>query len=120
MKETTQMTPGRWMTIAAVLALSACATDMQADLRQRLDPLVGQTQAELVRRVGTPSRTAPGPVLHYVIFWPTMGGPNSNAGWNVPLGHQCDIAFRIEGGRVAGYSFTGSVCGMGGLPYVAP
>lgn len=110
----------RWMILAAALALPGCATDMQADLRARLDPLVGQSQAELVRRVGTPSRTALGPVLHYVIFWPTMGGPNSNAGWNTPLGQECDIAFRIEAGRVAGYSFTGSVCGMGGLPYVAP
>jgi len=108
--------------VVAVVALLAvgCATQGPDDLRARLAPLVGQSEAEVVRRMGPPARTDPGPVLRYVVNWPYVGGPNFTVGYDQPLGRQCDIALRFVDGRLAAFDVTGSVCGMGGLPYIAP
>ena len=109
----------RGVVVAALLA-AGCATQGPDDLRARLEPLVGRSEAEIVGRMGPPSRTESGPVLHYVVNWPTVGGPNFTVGYGQPLGRQCDIALRFADGRLAAFDFAGSVCGMGGLPYIAP
>lgn len=107
-----------------VLLLVGCGGDPRKDLDGRLDTLVGQTESEVVRRMGKPSREiryANGQsVLHYVVDFPAFGGPNFTVGYGNPMGRNCDIALRIVAGRVQSHSFTGDVCGVGGLPYIAP
>ncbi len=118
------MTRCNTLVLGLVLLLAGCAGDSAKTLASRLDPLVGQPESEVRRRMGPPTReaTAAGgaTVLHYVVDFPSWGGPNFTVGYGNPTGRACDIALRFEAGRMAGYSFTGDVCGVGGLPFIAP
>ncbi|MBK1662808.1 hypothetical protein [Paracraurococcus ruber] len=111
--------------LAALLALAACA--QEPPLETRLQPYVGQTEAQLVGALGVPNATyategtrflqfqeASSTVYPGDPFWPgpfygrRFGGPI----YAPPLvvTRTCAITFAVQEGRVTGFTFRGNGC----------
>ncbi len=124
---------------ATALLLSACASHSLERRQALLAPLVGQSEADLVRQLGVPSRTletdghrflayterraevipaasgfvgAPFPFRGFGGFG-GFGGFDDFEGTSFPpalIQHVCETTFEIVAGRVAGFSLRGDDC----------
>jgi hypothetical protein len=107
--------------LLAVVALAACADNNEfAVYQKQLNTLVGGTEADLVRRMGQPTRTTDAGgqrALVYYLDWP--GSAGKNAGVPGP-DRFCELTFPIAGGKVASHAARGKACGWDGFPEIAP
>ncbi len=114
---------------AVLLALSGCARDTPESLRVRLEPLVGISVPELVRRMGSPERVTPLDGLpagrtrmDYRVVWPVERGRFEPApvGLDRPTGPTCDIQMFTRDDVVTSFDFSGPACGWGNVPRIRP
>lgn len=118
----------RMVLAALALSLGACAT--QEGFRQRLQPLVGRSEADLVRELGVPTAIHEAGGIRFLqyesartITWPGSPprlvtyerrgrlirdwDPGRPPTFDV---RTCRTTWQIEGNRVTGFSFEGSDC----------
>ena len=122
--------------------LAGCANHTQQDLEARLGTLIGAPEADLVRRMGVPSRsyeTEGRKFLAYFEPWADYamvpgasfsGGMfGGGGGLGVGYGYRhypemvnrfCETTFEVVRGRVASFTLRGSSCGWGGWPVIGP
>jgi hypothetical protein len=114
--------------LAALPLLAGCVNSAQVGQEARLQSLVGNSEQDLVRRMGAaPTRVTEQGGLRYVSwmhYWPEQGAmattPPVQPAGAVPTTRFCETTFAVDQGRVAGYSMRGDYCGWGGYPRVAP
>ncbi len=118
---------------AAALLLSGCASHSLERRQALLAPLVGQSEADLVRQVGVPSRTLETDGHRFLAYterraevipaasgfvgapfpFRGFGGFDDFEGTSFPpalIQHVCETTFEIVAGRVAGFSLRGDDC----------
>lgn len=118
----------RYLGLIALLLLSACAHQELAARRAHLASLIGESEVELVRQMGVPTRTF---TLHGEKFLayderrlqfvpgfyggPPWWGPGWGPwGWGaappVVVVRGCETTFEIQAGKVASFSLRGPDC----------
>jgi hypothetical protein len=129
----------KFLLAVMALGLAGCVSHSLERRQAELAPLVGQSEADLVRRLGVPSRTidadgrrflayrqqradvlpGSGPFLvaPYHRFgysgFGGFGGYDDFEGTSFPptiIQHVCETTFEIAGGKVAGFSLRGDDC----------
>lgn len=117
--------------LAVVLAamLAACGNTL-AQRQAALAPLVGQSEADLVRRLGVPTQTYEAGGRRFLAYTqtetavipgsygpPPWGpwGPGWGWGWGGSppqvVQSTCETVFEVTDGRVVAFSLHGSACG---------
>ncbi len=118
----------RSLGLIALLVLGACANQALEARRARLASLVGQSEIDLVRQMGVPTRTLTlngEKFLAYddrrIEFVPGFyGGPLGwGPGWGpwgwgpsppMAIERGCETTFEISGGKVTSFSLRGPEC----------
>jgi hypothetical protein len=111
--------------LAVLLLLSACAGGLAAR-RAALAPLVGQSEADLVRALGVPTRSFDSGGHRFLEYeardvsiipgLPGHGfGPWGSWGYYGAMPPQvvervCDTTFEVANGRVASFTLRGNAC----------
>lgn len=120
----------------AVLALGGCVNGVQ-QRQAELAPLIGHSEADLVQRMGVPSRTYETGGTKYLAynesrldyepgFGPYYGGGFSGHGFygggfyggGFPpevIQRTCETTFEVAGGSVKSFALRGNSCGYGTL-----
>ncbi len=107
--------------VLATASLAGCADgNSLGTYEKQLNTLVGQSEADLTRRMGTPTSVTDAGgqrTLVYYLDWPGWAGKQGG----VPgPDRYCRITFPIQGGKVASYAVRGQACGWDGYPMIAP
>jgi hypothetical protein len=112
----------RRLAIALPLLLAACAQG--PTLTERLNPLIGQSEGELVAALGVPVRTYDVEGRRFLQFEqrrtipiapdPFFYGPYGRR-WGYAMGPSyalvgCDLTFALRDGRVESFTFRGQGC----------
>ncbi|MFC3123634.1 hypothetical protein ACFOD4_01060 [Pseudoroseomonas globiformis] len=113
----------RRLILAIPLLLGACATGPTLD--QQLSTFVGQSEGDVVTRLGVPVRTYETEGRRFLQFeqyrtvivpgdpW-GYGGGYYRRPWISPSTYatvRCDLTFTLRGGRVESYAARGDGCG---------
>jgi hypothetical protein len=116
--------------VIAVPLLAGCVDSGRVGQEARLQTLVGGSEQDLVRRMGSPASKVTeqgGPrYMSWMHSWPgqspgMMAMPSDRMpGDAVGAARFCETTFALDQGRVAGYSLRGDSCGWGGYPRVEP
>lgn len=116
--------------LLALLLLGACANQELAKRRAFLTSMVGQSEIDLVRQMGVPTRSfdlngerflayddrrldyVPGFYTGPPWWGPGWGGWGWGWGWAPPMviARGCEATFEIRAGKVASYSLRGPEC----------
>ena len=113
----------RLAAVAAVAAVAGCATG--PTLEQRLQPLVGRSEGDLVAALGVPDRTYEADDRRFLTFldqrsYIMAGEPfldyrsyGRYGPYFAPpyyVNRVCEITFTVRAGRTDGYSLRGGAC----------
>lgn len=113
----------RWVALGVVAAsVAGCATG--PTLEQRLSPLVGRSEGDLVAALGVPARTYQADDRTFLTFeerrsFIVAGDPYAYRSYSrfgpvfAPPGYitrVCDITFTLRGGRAESFSLRGDGC----------
>jgi hypothetical protein len=112
--------------IAATLLLAGCA-DLLAQREAYLNTLVGQSEENVVRTLGVPTRTVDSNGHRFLAYTESRldivpTGPIMPWGWRNGWGYGggfpsevvqrvCETTFEVVDGRVKGYTLRGNACG---------
>ena len=108
--------------LAAAATVGGCA--IGPTLEQRMAPLIGRSEGDLVQALGTPVRTYEADNRKFLTFeerraYIVAGDPFLYRGYSpwgpycAPPGYivrVCEITFTLRGGRVEGFSSRGDGC----------
>ncbi|MGH7118873.1 MAG: hypothetical protein ACREFP_07775 [Acetobacteraceae bacterium] len=118
----------RYLGLTVLFVLGACANQELAARRAHLTSLIGESEIDLVRQMGVPTRTF---TLHSekflayddrrLEFVPGFygGTPWWGPGWGpwglgpsppLVIARGCETTFEIQGGKVASFSLRGPDC----------
>jgi hypothetical protein len=115
--------------LVATLFLAGCAAQRLAEREAYLGQFIGQSEADLVRQAGVPTRAVDAGGRRFVVYEerrvdfvpgpPGFGsfgpfGPRYGYGYGAfppqAIEFLCETTFEINAGRVAGFSLRGNAC----------
>jgi hypothetical protein len=104
----------------SMLLLSGCATELTFRRREALDSFIGKDRAQVVARLGPPSRVTQENGRELLVYddhelqW-MQGEPGTRNSDNIPIGpwvsnNRCSTTFRLNGAMVDAWRLDGNNC----------